>query len=633
MSICGRSSFIVGVPPAVDRTLFALSRNAAKSFAKSHINWASQGVRFGSCDGGLIAVGPAGDAAAFDGRIDNSDELGRALGRDDLSRRDNAEIALLCHGKWGDDFCDRIIGDYACALWDAQRRRLVMAVDPGALRPLYYWLGANEILFASEQRGLLADPRVPRALDEQQIATWLCLLPRELQRTFFCGIFRVPPGHRVIWETSAARLERWWHPERLPILKLRADGDYADAVRTALHEAVRCRLGNHEKVGAHLSGGLDSPSVTATAARLLAKQGRRLAAFTAVPTHPAADEPHCFGDEWRHAAAVAAMYPNIDHVRVANDDRPLFDAMALREAALDGPLTNPANTVWINAIDREARVRGITVMLKSQMGNATFSYDGGELLASQLRRCRLLAAARTIRNLNRLGGRSRLGLLGDVADAVLPAAARRALRRAVGTPEAELFDLTLIDPDFVRAKGLGSRVRDLAFNMRNLARGNSRAVRLAMFDRSEQRGQWACATRRLYGIDTRDPMIDRRLTELCLSIPDDQFLHNGVVRSLARRAMAGLLPDAILQERRRGLQAADWRYGFDAAMSDFAGELDRLRTSPLSRRCLDIARMQDLLERWPGPSEPHATPRHVHTALTRGIATGRFIRRIEGGNS
>jgi asparagine synthase (glutamine-hydrolysing) len=628
MGICGSSSLAEQAPREIDRTLFALARGSARS----HRNWTQPGIRFGCCDDGTVAANPANDAAAFDGRIDNRDELSRALSAGDLNGRTNAETALLCYEKWGDDFCDHIIGDYACAIWKAQRRRLVMTVDPGALRPLYYWLAGSEILFASEQRGLFADPQVPRTLDEDQIATWLCLLPRDPQRTFFRGIFRIPPGHRAIWENGAARLERWWRPEHLPVLRLAAGRDYEDAVRTAFQEAVRCRLGHQEKVGAHLSGGLDSPSVTATAALLLAKQGQRLAAFTAVPTQSTVDEPHRFGDEWQHAAAVAAMYPNIDHVRVANDDRPLFDAMALRETVLDSPVTNPANAIWINAIDREARARGITVMLMSQMGNMTFSYGGGELLAGQLRRARFLAAVRTILDLHRAGGRSWLGLLGDVADAVLPAAARRTLRRAVGTPEPDLFDLTLIDPSFVRAKGLEPRIRDMAFNTRNLARGNSRAVRLAMFDRSEQRSQWACATRRLYGIDIRDPTSDRRLMELCLSIPDEQFLHNGVERSLARRAMAGLLPDAIVNERRRGLQSADWRHGFDAAIPDFTAELGRLRASPLGRRCLDIPRMQDLLQRWPGQGGLQAATRHTYTAFSRGIATGRFIRRIEGGN-
>ena len=126
-------------------------------------------------------------------------------------------------------------------------------------------------------------------------------------------------------------------------------------------------------------------------------------------------------------------------------------------------------------------------------------------------------------------------------------------------------------------------------------------------------------------------MSHRRLTELCLSIPDEQFLHNGVARSLARRTMAGLLPDVILNERRRGLHRR-LAASIDAALSNFAGEVDRLGASPLSRRCLDLPRMQDLLERWRGPSDPDATSRRAYTAFSRGIAVGRFIRRIEGGN-
>ncbi len=628
MSICGRSSLARQVPRSIERTLAALSLHGSRG----RLNWASASIRFGSCDGGLIAAGPGGDAALFDGRIDNREDLGHVLGCGELSRLSNAEIALICHEKWDDDFCNHIVGDYACAIWNATPRRLILTVDPGALRPLSYWQGPGEILFASEQRGLLADPRVPKALDDDQVATWLCLLPRDLQRTFYRGICRVPPGHLVIWQDDKIRLERWWRPERLRDLKLNSDRDYEEAVRETLREAVRCRLGHHDKTATQLSGGLDSSSMTAMAAQIYGQQGHRLFAFTAAPTKPITDERHRFGDEWQHAAALAAMYPNIDHIRVANDDRPLLEVMARWEAGLDGPVLNPFNAVWTNAIDREARARGINVMLIGQMGNATFSYDGGELLAAQLLGCRLLSAARTMRDLHRFGGRSFLGLLGDVGDVILPTVARRLLRRAVGIPEPDLFDLSAINPDFVRTKGLKPYIGRLSFNMRNLGRGNSRIVRLAMFNRTEQRGQWACATRRLYGIDLRDPTSDRRLVELCLSIPDNQFLRSGVARSLARRVMAGLLPDGILNERRRGLQSADWRHVFDAAVSGFADELDRLGTSPLSRRCLDVARMRDLLERWPGLSRPDATCRHTYTAFSRGLATGRFIRRIEGGN-
>jgi asparagine synthase (glutamine-hydrolysing) len=625
MGICGRSTSTNHAPSAVDRTLAALAIGSARL----HRHWSDPRTRLASCDDGVLASNSAGDAAAFDGRIDNCNDLKRVLSCDDLDRLDNAQVALLCYEKWGDEFCNRIIGDYACTIWDAEQRRMVIAVDPGGRRPLFYWLGPEEILFATEERGLWSDPKVPKALDEDRMAAWLGLLSCEPERSFFRDIFRVPPGRRVIWQRGSMRLERWWRPEHLSVLKLGSDRDYEEAVRHSLEEAVRCRIGGGEPVGATLSGGLDSSGVTAIAARLLAAQGRRLTAFTAAPAHPAPNERNRFVDEWPHAAALAAMYPNIDHVRISNDDAPLLDALELRQAGQqDFPVLNPFNTVWANGIDRAARDRRITIMLVGFMGNFTISYDGGELLASQLRKARLLGAARTIRDLRGFGGRSWLGLLGDIADAVLPATALRTLRRAVGKAEPGLFDYSILDPKFAREKDLETRAQA----KRNIARGNSRALLLrVLFEIDASRS--AASTRRLFGIDTRDPTADRRLVELCLSIPDNQFLRKGIYRSLIRRAMVGIVPDQILREQRRGLQAADWRFGFDAAIPKLARELDSLRASPLARRFLDLPRMQHLLDRWPGLNDSSEVTKdnYLH-AFSRGLAAGRFIRWIEGAN-
>jgi asparagine synthase (glutamine-hydrolysing) len=624
MGICGRSTSANHAPLAVDSTLATLTIESGGL----HRHWTGPCTRLASCDDSWLASDSAGNAGVFDGRIDNSNDLRQALSRDDLCYLDNAQVALLCYERWGDDFCDRIIGDYACAIWDAQRRRLVMAVDPGGLRSLYYWLGGDEILFATEQRGLWSDPKVPKALDEDQLAACLCGLPLEPQLGLFRDILNVPAGHRVVWKGGAIRAERWWRPERLPVLKLASDRDYEEAVRSSLEEAVRCRIGGDELVGTNLSGGLDSSAVTATAAGLLAAQGRGLTAFTAAPSHPAPNERNRFVDEWPNAAALAAMYPNIDHVRISNDDAPLLDVLELREAGEDCPLLAPFNTIWLNAIDRTARDRRIAIMLIGFMGNMTISYDGGRLLASQLRGARLLGAVRTIRNLRRFGGRSRVGLLGEIADAVLPGPVRRALRLALGKATPGLFEYSVVNPKFVRGKGLETRIRA----WHEIAHDNSRALRLAMINRSQFRALWVAGTRRQFGIDTRDPTGDRRLIELCLSIPDTQFLHKGIYRSLIRRAMQGRVPDEILREQRRGFQAADWRFVFDAAVPKLARELDWLRNSALARQCLDLPRMQWMLDCWPGPNDINEATTITYFAFSRGITIGRFIRRVAGCN-
>ena len=95
--------------------------------------------------------------------------------------------------------------------------------------------------------------------------------------------------------------------------------------------------------------------------------------------------------------------------------------------------------------------------------------------------------------------------------------------------------------------------------------------------------------------------------------------------------MRGIVPGEILDERRRGLQSADWRPIFDADVPRLAEEVERLQRSPLAARSLDLARMQTLLERWPGPTA-EADMYDYHVLFCRGLAAGRFIRRLEGAN-
>ncbi len=586
----------------------------------------------GVCDGS-VGAGDGRFSLLFDGRLDNRDDLCRALAAPHLREADDATLALAAFAAWGAGSFDRLIGDYACAVWDAGERQVYLTTDPGALRTLFFWSDRDRLLFATEQRGLFASPDVPRELDRDQMAAWLCMLPREPLRTFFRGINRVPPGHLVRWSAGKVTLERWWRPEDIPALHLPRDEDYEEALREVFSAAVRARIRPGERIGSHLSGGLDSSSVTAFAARELAAHGRGLIAFTAAPRHPQPASRNRFTDEWPHAREVASLYPNIEHVRIDNDAEPLLDALDFREMGTDWPLLNTNNTVWGNGINREARRRGLQVMLQGAVGNMTISYDGHERLASRLRDGDIGGSLRVMRDLRKGGGRSWMGIAGMAADALLPINLRRQLRRAVGKKEPELFDYSAIRPEFLRRSGLEARAMDIACNLRNVAGRDSRALRLACLDRGDHRGHAAMATRRLFGIDVRDPTSDRRVVELCLSIPEEQFALGGVPRSLIRRAMRGALPDVVRDERRKGLQSADWRVNFDAAIPGLRAEVARLRNSPFASECLDLHRMDALLDAWPGMADANPQSNYEYVlAFSRALTAGRFIRRVEGGN-
>lgn len=589
----------------------------------------------GCCDGSALASPdyPTGVAAVLDGRIDNRNDLLRTLGQEGRSPPD-AALLSLAYERWGDDFLNRIVGDFACVLWDVAARRLILGRDPTGMRPLHHWRGAGLFLFASEPRGLFADPRVPRGIDERALAEWLTLLPQRNTATIFHGIERVPPGHLLVVEAGGTQqVHRFWRPENIPVLRLARGEDYAEAVRAALDEAVRCRIPDAEEVGTWLSGGLDSSSVTALAARHLAGQGRRLTSFTAVPV--VAPDPALFPgrfcDEGPLAAAVARNHPNIDHVLVRNDASPILDAMNRRSQASDEPVLIAANAAWVDAIGREAQARSIRVLLGGSAGNFTVSYDGVLLPATLLRQGRIIALAREARAMRR-NGRRWLGILDQTMRPFVPAEVRRRLRRALGRPEPGIYDLCAINPVFAREMRIEEHAVALGGDMMNADTRDGRAWRASVLHRSD-RGTAVAAMRRLFNVEARDPTADRRVMELCLSIPEEQFLRNGEPRALIRHAMAGILPPEILAERRRGLQSADWHLGFTAARPEMLLEIERLEVSPLARRYLDLPRLRRILEDWPADGWHRPEVRETCLlALSRGLSAGRFIRRIEGGN-
>ena len=628
MSICGRASVFLECLPEINRSLgsLAFSQRARRRA------WPGRGVQLGVCSDSELAVRGRDRVALVSGHIHNAPDLRASLG--DARLVSKAELLNACHERWGADSCDKIIGDFACAVWDGASRSLMLASDSGALWPLFYWHDDKEIIFASEQRGIWCHPHIPKELDEDQMAAWMARLPREPSRSFYKNIHRVPPGHYVIWKNGQVTLHRYWRPENVGPLRLKRDEDYATVLRETLDEAVRCRIGDNDRVGAHLSGGLDSNSVVALAARWLGRSQRPLVAFTAVPREPiSGNYPGRLPDESELASQLAKRYANIEHVLVPNIGEPLFDSTARRESMQDWPVLGPIGMLWLDGIERAAVQRKLNVMLTGVLGNMTISYDGLTLLPALARRGKWLKLARTLGQMRVATGRGWQGMLGAAFGPLLPPSTAHFLRRVVGAPQAALEEFSLVNPDFLKSSGLEARARRLKGTLINLPGvADGRLLRLAVLDRSDHRGHTAAASRRLFGIDSRDPTSDRRVVELCLSIPDEQFLYRGQPRSLIRRAMTGLLPDGILNETRRGQQHADWFSAVDAARADFVAEVARLEASPMAQKCLDVPRLKRLIEDWPASGGDDLYMRYQF-ALPFAISAGRFIRRIEGGNA
>jgi len=560
-------------------------------------------------------------ALVADVRLDNRDELVAELALESASS--DAGVLLHALAAWGEGALGRLVGAFAFALWDAATERLTLARDPMGQRPLYYHRDGQGFAFATMPRGLLALPGVPTDPDERQAARFLALMPETGSATFYRALQRVVPGECVVVTHAGEVRRRYWNPpgpapERASFAR---DGEHhAEVLRREFDRAVAaCLRGADGRVGAQLSGGVDSSAVTATAARLLAETGGKVIAFTAVPqASPVSDPfPGRIADEGPMAAMTSAMYPNVESVRVRSGDVPPTALLEWDFALHERPSLNPFNMVWIDAINAAASTRKLSILLTGQMGNLTISFPGWERIDALVTSGRLPTLVSLAASLISRGETSPLALALRVWSAVtapfVPSAWRR--QRAV----ERTLSLSAIKPDLLRS----IMHRELPAR-----RGDPAAMRLQALQ-SLDPGNFNKAVLAQYGIDTRDPTADRRVIELCLSLPLSAYLDKGRPRRLARNLVRGAVPAALLAERRKGVQASDWHVGMKAAQSDIRREVSLMAGSPAVERVVDVPRLDTMLAEWPEEWGHPATMRDYRLVFQRALAVGHFLRRAE----
>lgn len=227
----------------------------------------------------------------FNGEIFNHVELRpelEALGHRFATHSDT-EVILHLYEHYGPACLDRLNGQFAFAIWDARDRSLFLARDRLGICPLFYTVAGGMLIFASEMKAILSDPRVRAAIDpvalEQTFTYWSPQSPR----TIFDGIRWLPPGHWMRVRGGDIRIEPWWEvtfPDGAPAAA-RAEEDYLAELHDLLVDATRIRLRADVPVGAYLSGGLDSSTIAAIVRNYT---GNRLATFSIAFEDPEFDE-------------------------------------------------------------------------------------------------------------------------------------------------------------------------------------------------------------------------------------------------------------------------------------------------------------------------------------------------------
>lgn len=511
--------------------------------------------------------------------------------------------------------------DFAFVLCDRANQRALLARAPLRSVPLFYAVRNGAVVFADSPRLILKQLDSSPILDEEGLRNWLSGHPHQDEHTFFAGISRVLPGTVVtVRHDGSVSSHVTWSPLEQPLLHLKSEEEYSEALRVALKRAVRESLQPGVTFGATLSGGLDSSSVTSIAAPILKEWNASLYAITGVPGDaPAESSPDRFANEGAWAAEVAAMYPNIQHIIAPGHESSFLEVADRWSDAEQAPVLNPHHCLWYEEVFSAAQQVGAEVMLGGFDGNHTISYSGDGAIASLIRQGRYIDTWRLARAYRTREGTVRFPprtLLRMAACAISPGIAALYQKRRlaghfpVATPVRHGFAVFSPHPP----AGPPRQLED------------TRSERLFHLQRVDTALLMQGIARR-FGVTLLDPTGDRRLVEFCLSIPEEFFAWKGESRSLLRAAMKGILPERVRTETRRGLQGAANLEYMMRQQKDFAEEFKRMREVPVLQRALDLDLLISQAE-WPRERILGARwPAYV-TQMTRYASVGRFVRRM-----
>jgi asparagine synthase (glutamine-hydrolysing) len=505
----------------------------------------------------IIELGPGGWqpmvsqdgslALVFNGEIYNYRELRRELEAEGhrFRAQSDTEVLLASLERWGLGALSRLVGMFAFAAVDARARRLVLARDPFGIKPLYYAEGPHGLLFASELRGLLAARGGSRRIHPRRLYDYLRFgLTDDGEETLFAGVRQVAGGHALSFSLDQAdppTLHRYLglggssESSRDPF-SVRSFEEAAEQLRSLFLESIRLHLRSDVPVGAALSGGIDSSSIVC-AMRAAAEQPLELHAFSYV-----ADDPALSEERWIDLAGGAAR-AQIHKVRLTPQElvSDLDELLRVQE--------QPFGSTSIYAqyrVFRLAKEQGIRVLLDGQGADEMLggyrTYLASRLVAL-LRKRQFRRAARFFARIARSMPAERADLVARAAGLCLPAPLQRVLRPLVG----QELEPAWLSREWFRARDVHpaplwqSRSRDA---LREHLQVTLLRTSLPMLLRYEDRNSMA------FSIESRVPFLHPELVRFVLALPEEWILgEDGTSKQVFRRAMRGLVPDAVLDRR------------------------------------------------------------------------------------
>lgn len=483
----------------------------------------------------------------FNGEIYNYRELRHDLLEKGHTFRTQSDSEVIIHAyeSYGEQCLEYLNGMFGFAIWDENKRRLLLARDRLGIKPLYFWATNDRIIFGSELKALLAYPDTPREIDPIALDHLLTLEYIPSPRTIFTGVSKLEPGHYLLWEDGRCQTASYWTiPTGLHIPE--DENECVEQLRELVNSAVRLQLVSDVPLGAFLSGGIDSSTIVASMS---------LAAPGTVRTFSIG-----FGDatynELPYAREVAAAFGTHHEEEILQPDIADLAEKLIRH--LDEPLA-----------DFSILPTYLVSKLARQHVKVALSGDGGDELFGGYD---TYVAQQADRFYGRLPKGIRQNVLPNIFDKLPPQPAKKGLiNKAKRFVEGGALSADLQHTRWMIFMQEADKNQLYHPDLRADVNGHSAELLLHHFEQAGARDALAqqqyvdiktyLADNILTKVDrmsmavsleTRVPLLDHRIVEFALNLPPHLKLHHGRTKVILRRAMEDRLPQSVLNKPKQG---------------------------------------------------------------------------------
>jgi asparagine synthase (glutamine-hydrolysing) len=501
--------------------------------------------------------------AAQNGELYNQRTVRHGLETAGHTFRTTCDTEILPHlySRIGDATPERLNGIFAFVIWDAERRRALLARDRLGVKPLYYAEVNDLLIFGSELKAVLASGLVSTDIDVEALDLFLTLGFVPGPRTLLRSVKKLLPGHRIIVESSHVRVEQYWsYPEPAPVAN-RSEEEWQKELFELLDDAVCGQLMSDVPLGAMLSGGLDSSLIVALMARHMNRPVKTFSVGFAGTSDNELDiaraTAQALGTE-HHELELSLDDPVDLEALIWSLDEPVADLSALGFSAL-ASLT----------------AKHVTVALSGQGADELFAGYGRYRQIALIDRWASapFAVRRIASSIGRLGSQRlrRAAAIALVADPVAASAVARSEWAESGRARSARGELRHVSAS-VLDKAMADRLRG------STSRGVERALLLdAQLSLVDDMLHYFDRTSMAHSLEVRVPFLDHRLVEFCARMPTNLKVSNGSTKRILRKLARGLVPDFVIERPKVGFFSGAVEHWFKRQVGGSVGEvlLDR----------------------------------------------------------